>query len=111
MTLVEYGFPECHDYRHPNAVTYLGSPLFTTNHQLDQFLNTLLSTIQHHCNLHLQRQLSFRGRATIMNSLILSKLWHILRLTGAPQGTFWNKLRSIIYQLMTHRTFPKMSFE
>ncbi|KAG2221276.1 hypothetical protein INT45_000189 [Circinella minor] len=46
-----------------------------------------------------------------MNTLILSRLWHVLRLTGAPQGTFWKKLKSIIYKFMTHQTFPKPSFD
>ena len=32
-------------------------------------------------------------------------------MTGAPQGLLWNKLRTIIYKFMTHRSFPKMSYD
>ncbi|KAI9275105.1 hypothetical protein EDC94DRAFT_552813, partial [Helicostylum pulchrum] len=40
---------------------------------------------------HFDRGLSFRGRATITNTLILSKLWYYLRLLD-PSDTFFTRL-------------------
>ncbi|KAI8321556.1 hypothetical protein EDC96DRAFT_597400 [Choanephora cucurbitarum] len=47
--------------------------------------------------------------ALIANSLILSRLWHILRVTSLPDAVF-NKVRSLISQFMNRQVFPKLSF-
>ena len=72
--LQEHSFPPCHDRTHPQPVIYLGYPLATTSTQLQNFMDNLLNNIKHHCNIHLQCNLSIRRRATVINTLILSKL-------------------------------------
>ncbi|KAG1453072.1 hypothetical protein G6F56_007662 [Rhizopus delemar] len=63
-----------HDHTSPNSVIYLGFPLYNSVTQRDTFLNQLLTKIFTACNIHVQRSLSVRGHATVVNSLILSTL-------------------------------------
>ena len=51
-----------------------------------------------------------RGRATVMNSLILSRLWHVLRLVPLSKQQL-TKIRSIAYRFMNHGMFPKIGFD
>ncbi|KAI8643283.1 hypothetical protein BD408DRAFT_319690, partial [Parasitella parasitica] len=53
------------------------------------------------CALLAQRQLPLRGRATVINSLVLSTLWYILRLVSLPRG-FFQQVRSIISRFVNH---------
>ena len=90
-------------------LVYLGYPLTTSVQQRDAFCAELLSKIQTACSLHSHRSLSFRGRALIANSLILSRLWHVLRVISLPAALF-TKVRSLISQFMNRQVFPKLSF-
>ncbi|KAG1218837.1 hypothetical protein G6F35_008001 [Rhizopus arrhizus] len=45
-----------------------------------------------------------------MNSLILSKLWHVLRVLSVPKS-FFRKLQSHISGFISARRFPRISFE
>lgn len=109
--LEQAGFPRCHDQTWSEPLTYLGFPLFSSSPQLQVFLGRLLHSIQSACQLHSQRQLSIRDRATVLNSLILSRLWHVLRLVGAAPSTFFRQLRSVCGQFLMTRMFPLISFE
>ncbi|KAI9267751.1 hypothetical protein EDC94DRAFT_601874 [Helicostylum pulchrum] len=40
--------------------------------------NNLLEKIEISCQIHFERQLSICGRVTVLNTLILSRLWHVL---------------------------------
>ncbi|CDH53913.1 hypothetical protein RO3G_14532 [Lichtheimia corymbifera JMRC:FSU:9682] len=98
-----------HDRRCPTAVTYLGYPLTSSKHQLELFLDQLLQDLTSACNQHSQRTLSIRGRATVANSLILSRIWHVLRLT--PTTTvFLNQLKSVIGKFLMRNIFPRVAF-
>ncbi|KAI8977660.1 hypothetical protein BDF20DRAFT_913969 [Mycotypha africana] len=57
-----------------------------------------------------QRQLSIRGRATIVNSLLFSKLWYVLRLTPFNQNQL-HKLRQVGTAFINRGIFPKLSLE
>lgn len=82
---------------------------FTCIHRTTgRYLLDLLTKIQNGCQVHTQQSLSVRGRATVLNSLLLSKLWHVLRVTFF-QDKFFNKLRSVMSAFLTHRIFPKIS--
>ncbi|OAD72120.1 hypothetical protein PHYBLDRAFT_170015 [Phycomyces blakesleeanus NRRL 1555(-)] len=61
--------------------------------------------IESTCNIHHSRSLSIRGRATVLNSLILSKLWHVLRVVTVPLS-FFRRLRSIMSKFRQYRSFP-----
>ncbi|OAD74955.1 hypothetical protein PHYBLDRAFT_167288 [Phycomyces blakesleeanus NRRL 1555(-)] len=73
--------------------------------QRDAFCSSLLTTIQSSCAIHLTRSLSIRGRATVLNTLILSRLWHVLRVISVPVS-FLDKVKSAMGQFLQHRMFP-----
>ncbi|KAI7847506.1 hypothetical protein BDC45DRAFT_451753, partial [Circinella umbellata] len=67
-----------------------------------------LVTIEHHCNIHLTRQLSIRGTSTVLNTLILSKLWHVLRVIGASVTSFThvlNKSSVVLFFIVFYRKY------
>lgn len=76
----EQGF-QWHDHSSPEAVTYLGYPLYTGSHQVAQRLDDIRGKIIRHIQILQSRNLSVLGRALTANSLILSRLWHVLRVT------------------------------
>ncbi|KAG1391439.1 hypothetical protein G6F60_012567 [Rhizopus arrhizus] len=106
--LLSHGISHWHDNRSLEPLVYLGFPLSSNLSQRNSFLEKLLSKIRSACNMHSQRSLSVRGRVTILNTLILSKLWHVLRLVSAPLA-FFDKLKSIMSSFLTYRMFPKIS--
>ncbi|ORZ07076.1 hypothetical protein BCR42DRAFT_307314, partial [Absidia repens] len=59
--------------------------------------------------IYSQRNLSIKGRVTITNILVLSKLWYCLRLTPVPQ-TFFNKLRSLVHRFVWQKKTPMLSY-
>jgi hypothetical protein len=60
------------------------------------------------CFIHSQRQLSVPGRATVLKSLILSKLWHILRVFNLTQEKI-SSLQSLGSTFVNHHIYPKLS--
>ncbi|KAG1370529.1 hypothetical protein G6F61_011957 [Rhizopus arrhizus] len=106
--LLNHNISHRHDCRSLEPLIYLGFPLCSSPAQRNFFLNNLLHKIRISCNLHSQRSLSIRGRVTILNSFILSKLWHVLRLTSAPLS-FFDKVKSLMPSFFTFRMFPKIS--
>ena len=74
-------------------------------------MDNILTNITHHCDIHLQRNLSIRGRTTVLNTLILSNLWHVLRIVGASQKGFHYKLKSTISHFLCHRIFPRIAYQ
>lgn len=107
--LHQAGFPPCHDRTWATAVEYLGYPLASSKPQLDHFLAKLLSSVKSQCHQFSHRQLSVRGRATALNTLILSRIWHTLRLVGAPIKTFFQPLRGCMSGFLMHKMFPRVS--
>ncbi|KAG1470323.1 hypothetical protein G6F56_002749 [Rhizopus delemar] len=99
-----------HDHTSPNSIIYLGFPLYSSVTQRDSFLNQLLIKTSTACNIHAQRSLSVRGRATVVNTLILSTLWHVLRVTSTP-SSFLNQIQSCVSKFLTFGIFPRLSFE
>ena len=63
-----------HDYHSLSAIRYLRYPLVSTNSQLNAFLDSLLVKLRTACDIHYQRGLSIQGRATVINTLIMSKI-------------------------------------
>ncbi|OBZ71995.1 hypothetical protein A0J61_11881, partial [Choanephora cucurbitarum] len=52
--------------------------------QREIFIEVVLQRIQNSTRVHLQRKLFVYARSHIAKSLILSSLWHILRVTTLP---------------------------
>jgi hypothetical protein len=68
-------------------------------------MGTLVTKIKLVTQLHSTRSLSVVGRATVLNSLILSKLWYILRVTPLTLADF-KQLRSLAIQFLKKNIFP-----
>ncbi|KAG1544258.1 hypothetical protein G6F49_011124 [Rhizopus delemar] len=107
--LLAHHITQWHDCTSSLPAVYLGFPLCSSTSQRNRFLALLLEKIQKACQIHSQRALSIRGRVTILNSLILSKLWHVLRLTTVPKQ-FLGQVRSVMSSFLTYCMFPKISF-
>ncbi|KAI8087072.1 hypothetical protein BDF21DRAFT_222756 [Thamnidium elegans] len=73
-----------HTTASPDAVRYLGYPLYSNQQQSDSSLQTIEKKIGNHAFLLKDRHLSVRGSSLIANSLLLSRLWHILRVVPVP---------------------------
>ncbi|ORE02522.1 hypothetical protein BCV72DRAFT_215073, partial [Rhizopus microsporus var. microsporus] len=63
-----------HDKTSPQPLVYLGYPVYTSIAQRNSFVDQLLLKAQIACTLHSQRSLSIRGRVTVLNALLFSKL-------------------------------------
>ncbi|KAG0773287.1 hypothetical protein G6F22_015002 [Rhizopus arrhizus] len=81
-----------------------------TIQQCNAIQTMLLEKLRSQIQIYSQRQLSLRGRATITNSLILSKIWYCLRLF-VPTQRFLKDVRSMIYQYAWQKKFPYVSLE
>ncbi|KAK4509867.1 uncharacterized protein ATC70_007171 [Mucor velutinosus] len=73
-----------HDESSTGSVRYLGYPLYHTDVQLAHFLDTITVKVQRQYNSLTKRQLSIRDKGLVANSLLLSRLWHILRVVVVP---------------------------
>lgn len=91
----------------PQVIRYLGFYLPYTTAQRAILEAQLLATIRTQCQVYSQRQMSIKGRVTIMNILILSKLWYCLRLFK-PTKKFFRTARSIIYQFVWQKKTPRL---
>jgi len=97
-----------HDRSSPAPIRYLGYPLCSSVTQRNVAFSCITDTIRQSCFLHSQRQLSPRGRATVLNSLIYSKLWHVLRLSTFTKSQM-SVIRGIGSSFINHRIFPKLA--
>ncbi|KAG1050345.1 hypothetical protein G6F43_007376 [Rhizopus delemar] len=70
----------------------------------------MINKIARSCDIHKQRNLSFRGRAAVLNNLLLSTLWHILRVPRVSQRTL-GSIRRICREFHIFRIFPPVSFD
>ena len=93
--LAEQSSIEWYDESSTGSVRYLGYPLYHTQAQLDHFLDAIKIKIQRHCNMLQQRNLSIRGKSVVANSLLLSRLWHILRAVVVPSQWLTNVERIV----------------
>ncbi|KAF1797710.1 hypothetical protein V8B55DRAFT_1314402, partial [Mucor lusitanicus] len=105
--LLQHRITSWHDATSAFPVRYLGFPLYTSVAQRNSFLDQLLAKVRVGCQIHKQRGLSVRGRATVLNSLVLSKLWHVLRVVTVPMS-FLDSIQSVISQFIDFRISPKI---
>lgn len=78
--LNEEGIDSWHDNTATDPFIYLGYPISSNKLQQTNFANSFITEIKQYCLIHIHRNLTLRGRATILNSLLYSKLWHIMRI-------------------------------
>lgn len=94
-----------YDENSSQAVIYLGYPLYSTQIQLDNFLDTVYQKIVKHVGMLKSRSLSIKGKALVANSLILARLWHLLRVISPPQAWIDKCRRLIVSYVMPF--FPR----
>ncbi|GAN06991.1 conserved hypothetical protein [Mucor ambiguus] len=109
--LASKGITSWHDNTSSTSLTYLGYGLFSNLQQRSSFIDNLISTIRTSCQLHSARNLTLRGRVTVLNSLILSKLWHVLRLVTFLPFEFAS-IQSIISSFVNRNAkITRLSFD
>lgn len=86
-----------YSYKSIGAFRYLGYEMIYTAQQRAYVQQQLLSKIKTSINIYSQRQLFLKGRATVMNTLILSKLWYVLRVFY-PTRCFFKQLQKMMFQ-------------
>jgi hypothetical protein len=101
--LAVQGISKWHDHSSPSPLRYFGFPFIQSFHQRRYLEQQLLQTVKSQCRL------SIKGRATIVNILILSKSWYVLRMVHLPT-TFFRRLNSVIYQFVWHNCKPKIEY-
>ncbi|KAI7821240.1 hypothetical protein BC939DRAFT_387732, partial [Gamsiella multidivaricata] len=83
------------DENTPAHLPYLGYPVPICQGQVNLFFNACLEKIKKILFLQGRRSLSVLGRSTILNALVLSKLWHALWVVS-PSPAFMTALRKEI---------------
>ncbi|CAO0793218.1 unnamed protein product [Mucor circinelloides] len=86
-----------YDCNSPYYIKYLGYPIYVTVQERDSFIADLTTKIKAQVDFFMIRRITMFGQAKTANTMILSNLWHILRLTPIPKAAI-NKLNAIIYQ-------------
>jgi hypothetical protein len=86
---------EWHDSISTGSVRCLGYPLYHNQDQLLVFLDEIKVKILRHSNFLRQRHLSIRGSGLVANSLLLSRVWHLLRVVPAPVK-WLNEVKSLV---------------
>ncbi|KAK3812341.1 MAG: hypothetical protein J3R72DRAFT_530167 [Linnemannia gamsii] len=81
-----------HDGSSTETLIYLGFPVLFGSDQTTAFWNKILAKIRAGIAFHSSRSLSVLGRATIVNALILSRLWHLAWVMSFP-AWFLTKVR------------------
>ncbi|KAI8373273.1 hypothetical protein BD560DRAFT_304057, partial [Blakeslea trispora] len=92
-----------------SAFRYLGFYISYTVGQRQTIESTLLEKIKTQIQIFTSRSLSLRGRASVANTLILSKLWFTVRILNPPKS-FFDKVRSLIYSFVWQKKYPLVSF-
>ena len=108
QTLCANGITQWHDKRASSATTYLGYPLTGSAQQLTSYLDSLIVKIEKHATILSQRRLSILGRSMIANSLLLSRVWHSIRVLSPPQN-FFQRIRTVIF--LKQKNFPHVKFQ
>lgn len=104
--LAQANIKHLHSVEDDEPLIYLGFPLVQSRIQRVNFVGTLASKIKIATQIHSTRSLSVVGRATVLNSLILSKLWYIiLRVTPLTQSDLLS-LQSLAIQFLRKNIFP-----
>ncbi|KAG1546735.1 hypothetical protein G6F49_010411 [Rhizopus delemar] len=87
------GITQWHDKRASSATIYLGYPLTSSAQQMSSYLDSLIVKLEKHATILSQRRLSILGRSMVANSLLLSRVWHNIRVLSPPQS-FFQRLRT-----------------
>jgi exonuclease III len=78
--LQEQGITAWHDSQASQPLIYLGYAICSSANQRASYATSIISMLRSYCLMHSQRSLTYRGRVTVINSLLFSKLWHVMRI-------------------------------
>ncbi|KAG1546908.1 hypothetical protein G6F46_010348 [Rhizopus delemar] len=109
QVLTQYQISQWHDHSMTQPLRYLGFPVIQSVAQRKCVGNQLLQSVKTQCGIYSQRHLSLRGRVTLANSLILSKLWYSLRVVSLPKQLF-RQIRSVLYQFIIKGIKPGLRY-
>jgi exonuclease III len=107
--LDHHAIPRYYHRFSPTGFRYLGFNICYTDNHRKQVEQHLLEIVKSQIKIYSQRNLSIRGRATIANSLILSKVWFALRQLVAS-SSFFQALIKIMSAFVGGSSQPKLSF-
>jgi hypothetical protein len=96
-----------YDSHSTGYIKYLGYPIWFATHQRDVFVSEITGQILSLTEIYGSRQVSLYGKANIANTIILSKLWHVIRVVPLPKDVL-KKLKSLIYQFVMSGLFPPL---
>jgi hypothetical protein len=105
----QHNINKWYDRSSPTPIRYIGFKMAQSPQQRNTIINQLLQNVTNAFNIYSQRQLSIRGRVTIANMLVLSKIWYQLRITPLPK-MFYNKLQSITSKFVNKGFTPPISY-
>ncbi|KAI7897995.1 uncharacterized protein BX663DRAFT_546720 [Cokeromyces recurvatus] len=98
-----------HDKHPPQALTYLGYPLYSSASQRNLAVDQLILKIQTGCQIHSERNLSVIGRTVVINTLLLSKFWHVLRVVPLTKSQI-DRIRGICGAFLNASRFPRIAY-
>ncbi|KAG1546419.1 hypothetical protein G6F46_009806 [Rhizopus delemar] len=99
-----------HDNKDSTAAIYLGYPLTSSTQQMSNYLDSIITKVKRHADILAQRGLSIQGRSMVANSLLLSRIWHSIRILCPPQS-FFQRIRSVIIKFLRYKNFPSVKFQ
>ncbi|KAG0806282.1 hypothetical protein G6F17_011128 [Rhizopus arrhizus] len=103
--LTQHQILKWHDHTKSQPLRYLGFPVIQSTAQRRYVEDHLLQNLKTQCSIYSQRHLSLRGRVTVTNTLLLSKLWYSLSVISLPKS-FFRQIRSAIYQFISKSIKP-----
>lgn len=107
--LAQNGVTKWYDGRSIAPIRYLGFQMAKSPAHRHHIGQQLQQKVSQACNIFSQRQLSIRGKVTVVNTLILATIWYQLRVTILPKS-FYKKLRSTIYQFIIKGLQPPIGY-
>lgn len=105
LPLIHLQIRHLHLVEYDTSIIYRGFPLIQSRIQRVNFMSDLVTKLKFLVELHSTQFLSVVERVTILNSLILSKLWYILWIIPLI-ATDFKQLRSAAIQFLRRSIFP-----
>ncbi|SAM00096.1 hypothetical protein [Absidia glauca] len=107
--LAAHGITRWYSQDDPDPLIYLGIPVLYNRRQRNTFMDKLTLTVKHHTGIHRSRQLSILCQATVLNTLVLYKIWHSLRFLPVSHQQL-QCLRSVLVQFTSRQNFPAIGY-
>ena len=101
-----------HDKNSKSATRYLGYPMYSNANQRKEYMSVMISKIGRHANILRARGLSIRGASLAANALLLSTLWHVLRVTPLlklESREIISHIRSLVANFWPYPSWEKLS--